>query len=67
MTTNRDPDSLPDRDEVARRLRRMGYPQTAEAAVRELPDRVDREHAARFCRQHGLFLDDLIDHMGGSP
>jgi hypothetical protein len=48
-------------------LRRMGLEQAAEAAARELPDPVTYEQAARFGERHGIFLDDLISGMGGSP
>ena len=48
-------------------LHRMGYEGAAEDAARELPDPVDTEEAAKFGEQHGIFRDDLISGMGGSP
>lgn len=55
------------RQSVVDLLRRMGYRRAAEAAARELPDPVDTEDAAKFGEQHGIFRDDLISSMGGSP
>jgi hypothetical protein len=48
-------------------LRRMGFDPAAEAAARELPDPVTYEQAAKFAERHGIFRDDLISAMGGSP
>ena len=55
------------RQSVVDMLRRMGYEPAAEAAARELPDPVDSEDAANFGERHGIFRDDLISAMGGSP
>jgi hypothetical protein len=55
------------RQSVVDMLRRMGYEPAAEAAARELPDPVDSEDAAKFGERHGIFRDDLISAMGGSP
>jgi hypothetical protein len=55
------------RQSVVDVLRRMGFESAAEAAERELPDPVDSEDAAKFAEQHGIFRDDLISAMGGSP
>jgi hypothetical protein len=55
------------RQSVVDMLRRMGYEPAAEAAARELPDPVDYEQVAKFGEQHGIFRDDLISAMGGSP
>jgi hypothetical protein len=48
-------------------LRRMDYEQAAEVAERELPDPVDSTEAAKLGEQLGIFFDDLISGMGGSP
>jgi len=48
-------------------LRRMDYKQAAEVAERELPDPVDSEEAAKLGERLGIFFDDLISGMGGSP
>jgi hypothetical protein len=63
---------MPDNREVSRQfvvdtLRRMGRDQAADAAARELPDPVTYEQAAKFGERHGIFLDDVISSMGGSP
>jgi hypothetical protein len=55
------------RQSVVDMLRRMGYEPAAETAARELPDPVDYEQVAKFGEQHGIFRDDLISAMGGSP
>ena len=48
-------------------LRRMGYPQEADQAARELPDPVDLEQLREFGDQHGISRDELTSRMGGSP
>jgi hypothetical protein len=55
------------RQSVVDRLRKMGFEPAAEAAGRELPDPVTYEQAAKFGERYGIFLDDLISSMGGSP
>ena len=57
----------PSKQHVADTLRRMGYGHAAEEALRVLPDRVDDHEAEKFCQQQGIFHDDLISRMGGSP
>lgn len=52
---------------VADRLRRFGYPQMAEEALRDLPDEVDREELLEFGSRHGISVDELVNRMGGSP
>ena len=48
-----------DRQWLVNTLRRLGYPQAAEDAARELPEQVpDR---------HGLSRDEVVSRMGGSP
>jgi len=48
-------------------LRRIGYLQEADEALRVLPDDVDLEQLQEFGDRHGISRDDLIDRMGGSP
>jgi len=55
------------RQSVVDMLRRIGFEPAAEAAARELPDPVTYEQAAEFGERHGIFRDDLISSMGGSP
>jgi hypothetical protein len=52
---------------VVDRLRQMGFEPAAEAAERELPHPVTYEQAAKFGERQGVFLDDVISGMGGSP
>jgi hypothetical protein len=58
---------LVSRQYVVDTLRRMDYEQAAEAAERELPDPVDSEEVAKLGERFGIFFDDLISRMGGSP
>ena len=48
-------------------LRKMGFPKVADEASRVLPDPVDLAQAEAFCERHGIFHDDLISRLGGSP
>ena len=60
-------DERPSKQHVADTLRKMGYDHAADEALRVLPDRVDDAEAERFCQKQGIFHDDLISRMGGSP
>jgi hypothetical protein len=55
------------RKSVVRTLRRLGYRQVADEALRVLPDRIDEEQLFKFGDEHGISRDELIDRMGGSP
>ncbi len=55
------------RQSVVDALRRLGYAQQADEALRVLPDPVDEEQVKQFGDQHGISRDELIDRMGGSP
>lgn len=55
------------REQVAEVLRKAGYSNAAQDALRELPDRVGTQQLRRFSLKHGIFRDDLISQMGGSP
>ena len=48
-------------------LRRLGYPELADEASRDLPDPVDVDRVTAWATQHGLSHDELISRMGGSP
>jgi hypothetical protein len=48
-------------------LRRTGFPELAEEALRVLPDPVDLDFAAEVLESYGVTRDELIDRMGGSP
>ena len=52
---------------VADMLRRQGFPELADVALRELPDPVDAEQLESWGMRHGFSKDDLISRMGGSP
>jgi hypothetical protein len=48
-------------------LRRNGYLQEADEALRVLPEEVDAKQLQEFGDQHGISRDELISRMGGSP
>jgi hypothetical protein len=48
-------------------LRRIGYPEEADEALRVLPDDIDVEQLQEFGDRHGINRDTLINRMGGSP
>ena len=48
-------------------LKRLGYGELADEALRELPDPVDVHRLEAWCAQHGLSYSTLITRMGGSP
>jgi hypothetical protein len=52
---------------VADTLRRLGYQQEADEALRVLPDEVDLQQLQEFGDRHGISRSELIDRMGGSP
>jgi hypothetical protein len=55
------------RQEVVRMLRKSGFGEAADEAMRELPDPVDLDHVQEWGRQHGITRDVLTSQMGGSP
>jgi hypothetical protein len=48
-------------------LRRLGFAQEADEALRVLPDEIDRKQLLEFADRHGLDSSMLTDRMGGSP
>lgn len=48
-------------------LRRLGYSQEADEALRVLPDEIDLKQLLEFGDQRGISSDELISRMGGSP
>jgi hypothetical protein len=52
---------------VADNLRRLGYEQEADEALRDLPEEMDRQELERWADQRGISRDELISRMGGSP
>jgi hypothetical protein len=55
------------RDHFAYTLRRTGFPEAADDALRVLPDPVDVDQIGAFLRPYGITMDELISRMGGSP
>jgi hypothetical protein len=55
------------KQEVVRMLRNAGFRETADEAMRDLPDPVDLDHVREWGRQHGITRDVLTSQMGGSP
>jgi hypothetical protein len=55
------------RQEIVENLRRTGYTELADEALRVLPDPVDIDQLIAFTQSHGVNRDDLISEMGGSP
>jgi hypothetical protein len=55
------------RRDVADMLRRQGFPELADVALRELPDPVDAGQLETWGMRQGVSKDDLISSMGGSP
>jgi hypothetical protein len=48
-------------------LRRLGFSQEADEALRVLPEEIDREQLLEFADRHGMDRGTLTDRMGGSP
>ena len=56
-----------DRQWLVDTLRRLGYTEAADDAVRELPDPVSLEEVTKFADRYGISRDEVISQMGGSP
>jgi hypothetical protein len=54
------------REHFALTLRRTGFPEAAEEAVRVLPDPVDGDQIAAFLAPYGITLDEIVSRMGGA-
>ena len=48
-------------------LRRIGYTQEADEALRVLPEEIDLQQLEQFGDRHGISRDELVSRMGGSP
>jgi hypothetical protein len=48
-------------------LRRLGYMQAAEDALREMLDEFDLKQLQEFGDRHGISREEVADAMGGSP
>ena len=55
------------REHFALTLRRTGFPEAAEEALRGLPDPVEGDQIAAFLAPYGITLDELESRMGASP
>lgn len=55
------------KQELIRLLRRAGFPEAADDAVRDLPDPVDLERIEQWGIRRGITRDVLISQLGGSP
>jgi hypothetical protein len=47
-------------------LRRTGFPEVAEEALRVLPDPVEGDRIAAFLAPYGITLDEIVSRMGGT-
>jgi hypothetical protein len=56
-----------DRQWVIDMLRRLGYPQAADEAARELPEEISYQELREFGDRQGVSVSELTDRMGGSP
>jgi hypothetical protein len=48
-------------------LRRLGYREAADEALRELPEEFDLEVLTAFGDRHGLSRGEMMNRMSGSP
>ena len=48
-------------------LCRLGYTREADDALQVLPEEIDLQQLQRFADRHGIYRDDVISQMGGSP
>jgi hypothetical protein len=48
-------------------LRRLGYTEAADDALREMPEEFDLKELQEFGDRHGISRDEVSDRMGGSP
>ena len=54
------------RNHFALTLRRTGFPEVAEEALRVLPDPVESDQIAAFLAPYGITLDEIVSRMGGT-
>jgi hypothetical protein len=48
-------------------LRKTGFAEAADEAMRVLPDPVDLDYLAKWGEQYGITREELTSRMGGSP
>jgi len=54
------------REHFAVTLRRTGFPDAAEEALRILPDPVEDDQIAAFLAPYDITLDELVRRIGGT-
>lgn len=54
------------REHFAFTLRRTGFAEAADEALRVLPDPVDENQIAAFLAPYGITLDEIVSRMGGT-
>ena len=54
------------REHFALTLRRTGFREVAEEALRVLPDPVEGDQIAAFLAPYGITLDEIVSRMGGT-
>jgi len=54
------------REHLASTLRRTGFPEVADEALRVLPDPVEGDQIAAFLAPYGITLDELVSRVGGT-
>lgn len=54
------------RQHFASTLRKTGFPEVADEALRVLPDPVDEDQIAAFLAPHAITMDELVSRMGGT-
>ena len=52
------------RQHFASVLRKTGFPEVADEALRVLPDPVDEDQIAAFLAPYAITMDELISRMG---
>jgi hypothetical protein len=55
------------REWVVDLLRKNGYPAEADEVLRTMPDEIERAQMVEFADKHNIFVDEMINRMGGSP
>ena len=45
-------------------LRKTGFPEIADEALRALPDPVDKDQVAAFLAPYAISMDELVSRMG---
>ena len=52
------------RQDFASLLRKTGFPEIADEALRVLPDPVDKDQVAAFLAPYAISMDELVSRMG---